>query len=178
MKNLKSCFLILVFCFVYSCSSDDANDNENGFTYNGTFYETNFMKSSSQSSPYHLNISNVLNHNLPEAHFGSFYLNSGTTIDDGPLIEGHYDMQGSAVSRFGINGYNFIHFQDNSDADEVHIASGYWFQDDTFVSGSVTINSITSNEDNAITDINLDYRFKWNSVTVKGHYHGEVVPDL
>ena len=177
MKRLNLLIGLLIGFIIISCSPDDSLSNRNGFNYNGTFYETNFGISDSQSSPYHLTFSNPLNPNLPEAHFGSFYLDSGTEVERGPLIEGKYSTKNGKNNRFGIHGYQFIHFQDNSNSDDIHIASGYWFQDDRFISGDVTIHSISSTADDLITEINIDYKFKWNSVTVVGHYNGPVVRD-
>ncbi|MCH4554135.1 hypothetical protein [Aestuariibaculum lutulentum] len=177
MKKLNLLIGFLIGISILACSSDGSSEKRNGFTYNGIFYETNFAKSDSQSSPYHLIFSDPVNHNLPEAHFGSFYLDSGTEIEDGPLIAGKYSTANGRNNRFGIHGYQFIHFQDNSNQDEIHIASGYWFQDDRFISGDVTINSISSTEDDFITEIDIDYKFRWNSVTIIGHYNGPVIRD-
>ncbi|QTE21829.1 hypothetical protein [Polaribacter cellanae] len=168
---------IIIFINLSCTSEDNGVENRNGFNFNGTFYETSFAGTESRSSPYHLIFSNTDNTNLPEAHFGSFYLDSGSDVQNGPLIEGQYSTSNGTNSKFGIHGYQFIHFQDNSNADEVHIASGYWHQDERFISGNVEINSITSTGDDIVTNIDIDYTFKWNSVTVVGHYNGPVIND-
>ncbi|WP_298555513.1 hypothetical protein [uncultured Algibacter sp.] len=178
MKKLNLIFGVLIGLSIISCSSDDVSESRNGFTYNGVFYETNFAKSNSQSSAFDFIFCNPLDHNLPEGQFGRFSLDSGTDIEDGPLVKGKYSTENGRNHKFGIHGYLPIHFQDNSNQDEVDITTGYWFQDERFVSGDVTINSITSTEDNLVNEINLDYSFKWNSVTVVGHYEGVVNNNL
>ena len=183
MNKMRFIIFTFIIMLLNSCSTEaneekeERQENTNGFFYNDIFYETNFAKSDNESSPYHLIFSDPENHNLPEGHFASFYLDSGTDIKNGPLIAGTYSTSNGPNNKFGIHGYQFIHFQDNSNQDEIKIASGYWHQDDRFISGEVTINSISSTDDDFITDIDIDYIFKWKTVTVTGHYDGPVIRD-
>jgi len=181
MKKMKLFYGILIgFMILSSCSSDDSDNTNvtNGFTVNGTFYETNFAKANS-GNPYHLILSNPLNHNVEEGQFGSFYIRSGAQGDFIPLTEGTYSTSNGPNNVFGVDGYHPIHFQDNSE--EGNFAySGYWHQDDNFQSGRVTVNSVTSESDgvnNQITEIDVDYEFKWNGITIIGNYSGTVEPN-
>ena len=181
MKKIKLFYGILIGLMILSsCSSDDsANSNiTNGFKVNGTFYATNFAKSDS-GNPYHLILSNPLNHNVEEGQFGSFYMRSGAQGDGIPLAEGTYSTSNGPNNVFGVDGYHPIHFQDNSEEGKFAY-SAYWHQDDDFQSGTVTINSITSNSDglsNQITQIDVDYKFKWDGITIIGNYSGTVEPN-
>lgn len=175
MKKIKLfCGIFIGLIIFASCSSNDDDDNvkktSNGFTINGTFYETNSAKSSN-GNPYYL----IFDNNNKE-YYGYFILKSGEQIDGVPLLKGTYSTNNGPDNIFGIDGYHPIAFNgDSNEGDFVY--TDYWNQDNNFKSGTVTINSINSDANNQVTQIDVDYTFKWIGVTVKGNYSGQVIPN-
>ncbi len=168
--------ILIGFVIFTSCSNNDSTDSNltNGFKVNGTFYSTDFAKAST-GDPYHFIISNPLNHNAEEGQFGSFYLRKGIEEEGIKLIEGVYSTSNGHNSYFGIDN-NPIHFQKNSEEGNFGY-SAYWNIDEDFQSGTVTINSITTNieaSNERISEINMDYQFRWNGITIIGNYSGTV----
>jgi hypothetical protein len=177
MKKLILLFLSILF--LNACSSDDDVPVINGFTVDGTFYETNFSKCNT-SNAYNLTFSNYLDYNLPDAHFGAFHLNSGDRSGFLELIPGTYTTSNGVNTFFSIDNREII-FQKNSE-EGAFAYSNSWSGDSEFGSGSVTINSITSTQRAGsgpnygfdITQIDIDYRFVMDGKTIIGNYSGAV----
>ncbi len=169
MKKKLLYLITIGFIMLSSCSDDNSNSNlSNGFKVNGIFYETNFAKASCCSS-YILTFSSTEDHNLGQ--FGRFDLNTGGGLGNSiPLSPGTY-----TVTNNGID--DNIHFDDVTAEDRplAYVAySGYG--QNGFQSGTVTVNSVT-NAGIQITEIDLDYQFNWDDITVIGNYSGTVEPD-
>lgn len=176
MKRIQLIYgLLLIFILQTSCSKDDTVIL-NGFTLNGTFYKTNLAMASS-GDPYYLIFSNTSNNDNSEQGHGYFILNSGAKGDAVPLVEGTYSTKNGSNSLYGISGFYPISF---SGTEENSIYTQYWRQDKKFKSGVVNINSITTATEgvnNQVTEIDVDYVFKWDGVTVRGNYKGKVEPN-
>lgn len=169
--------VILIGLTTLSCSSDDSTDNNvsNGFKVNGTFYPTEIGKLSSHN-PYRFNFSNLLNHSDPDGHFASFAIKSGPNSEITPLLEGTYSTDDGPSGITAISDQLPIHFQDNSQEGNFGY-SQYWDLDDDFISGKVVINSVTSSSDYQVTNIDIDYTFKWEGTTIIGNYNGVIIPN-
>ncbi|GAA3583561.1 hypothetical protein [Snuella lapsa] len=181
MKKIRFlCGILISLILLSSCSTDETSI-KNGFTLNGNFYETNFAMSSN-GNPYYLIFYNSLNEdnpNLFEGQYGYFILISGEQIDAIPLLKGTYTTKNGPNSFFGIDGHHPIEFFGDS-GEGNYVASEFWHQDEDFKYGTVTINSITSISEglsNQVTEIDVDYTFQWDGITVKGNYNGKVTPN-
>ena len=181
MNSIKLFYRIFIFFIMLSSCSKDEDIRTNGFTLNGTFYETNFAITSS-GNPYRLIIYNPLNdenQNPFRGQFAYFYLRSGSQGDGIPLMKGTYTTKSGPTGFMGVDGYHPIEFLGDLEKGD-HIYSGYWHQDNNFKNGTVTINfinSVSEGLNNQVTEIDLDYTFQWNGTTVKGNYSGNVMPD-
>ncbi|MFT5146950.1 MAG: hypothetical protein ACI9H1_001676 [Polaribacter sp.] len=171
MKNIKRLTYILAF-ILFGCSNDDSIIS-NGFKINGNFYETNYAAIGGGSSSHGLKFFS----NFEIGYIASFALYSGDTSGNGELIAGTYTANKSPTSLFGIDGYDYIQFRDNTNSKKLAASPG-WYNDSTFQSGSVTINSITSelNENGyyIVTEIDIDYQFRIDETNVVGSYNGPV----
>lgn len=165
--------ILITFILLSSCSKDD-NNVTNGFTLNGTFYTTNFARSANNT--YSLIFFNSLNSDdIIEGQFGLFSLIYDS--DGNPLAKGTYSTKNGPYNAFGIDGYRPIEFFGDSEEGSVYT---HWYQNKNFKSGTVTMNSISTTSDglsNQVTEIDVDYVFQWNEITVKGHYSGKVMPN-
>jgi hypothetical protein len=178
MKKLITILFLTIIAFSTSCNSDDEIAVVNGFRVDGNFYETPFVKCRT-SNAYELNFSNLLDYNLPESHFGSFYLNSGDRSGSLELIPGTYTTANGVNTYYSIDNQE-IRFQKNSEEGSFAYSNN-WSGDSEFSSGKVTINSITStpltsssNNEFIISQIDIDYRFVMDGKTVTGNYSGSV----
>ncbi|EDP69963.1 hypothetical protein FBALC1_10537 [Flavobacteriales bacterium ALC-1] len=176
MKKLHTLLVFLIGFIILSCSSDEGDNNvSNGFKVNGTFYSTEIGKLTS-TNPYRFNFSNILNHSDPDGHFASFAIKSGPNSEITPLLEGIYSTSDGPNGITAISDQLPIHFQDNSQEGNFGY-SQYWDLDDDFKSGKIVINSITSDIDNQVTQIDIDYTFKWEGTTIIGNYNGVIIPN-
>ena len=177
MKKLKLIVTLFIGITFLNCSSDDSSNSNatNGFTANGVFYETEFAFASC-CSPYILIFSSYdfLSPNR-SGHFGRFDLRTGSNI---PLSEGTYSINN------GIE--DLIQFKKDVDIVDGNPISGgeniaytgYSGQGvNGFQSGSVNINSVSSDANNQITEIDINYEFQWEGIRVFGSYSGFVTPN-
>ena len=162
----KNLYLLIALIFVSCSSNDDSSMSTNGFKINGKFYATDFAQAN-DCSPYILIFSSPENHN--DGHFARFDLYNGSCTIDTPLTTGTYTL-----SNGGIYDHHPIQVVDTNS--EEHNLAYSIYKNNGIKSGSVTVNSIVSN-DKQITEIDLDYHFVWEDKTLVGHYSGEVIPD-
>ena len=180
MKKINLFVIILIGLIINtSCSSNDSSDSNitNGFTVNGTPYATD-IAIAGQSFPYRLRFSNTTATVGDNIQSGAFYLMAQST--ESPLTTGAYSTGNGPEGMYGISGYDPITFVDTSAENHSLGTSGYWHNDDEFISGNVTINSLTlSSEEpiDQIIQIDISYSFKWDGVTINGNYSGEVLPE-
>ena len=170
MKKMKLfCGILIGIMIISSCSSDNSSSSNvtNGFTVNGTFYPTTFAYDSG-CTPHIFIFSSTEDTNLGK--FGRFDLRTGTQLDSPPLTTGLYTISNGKID-------DNIHFDDVNAEDRplAYVAySGNY--ENGFQSGTVTINSVTFDSENCnvTTNIDLDYEFKWEGITVTGNYSGMV----
>ena len=178
--NILKRLTLLILLILMSCSNDDSTDSNisNGFRINGTFYETNYAAIEGSSS-HDINFFSTLDIDGQNGYLANFDLYTGDTSGNGELIAGTYNANNSPSSPFTIDGYDYIQFRDNSDENgRPLVASPGWYNDGTFQSGTVTINSVTSelnqNGYYIVTEIDIDYQFRIDEIDVVGNYNGPV----
>jgi hypothetical protein len=180
MKKINLIFKTLIcILFITSCSSDDSENSNvtNGFKANGTFHATD-IGIAGNGFPYFLRFSNTTETTGEDIQSGVFFLMAQSA--DTPLTVGTYSTANGPEGMYGIYGYNPIQFVDTSAENSNIRTSAYWHNDNEFISGNVTINSISLSDiepTDQITEIDIDYVFKWQGMTIVGNYSGEVVPE-
>ncbi|MFD1095606.1 hypothetical protein [Salegentibacter chungangensis] len=192
MRKFLKGFIVLLTLTLISCSKDDSSANiKNGFLVGNTFFETDQILAEkcctvgSGLQKYSIDIFTLDENNANGNgynqfdHLASFYLYTGDE-ENLQLVSGTYTTNNSAYNSFVIDGHDYIEFRDNalaSGSRELASSPG-WYNDNTFQSGSVTINSITSElneyDEYIVTHIDLDYKFRIDNINVVGNYSGPV----
>lgn len=166
--------LLITLIINLSCSSDDSENNKNGFSVNGKFYTTGYAYNDPGSYEFIFSSADKTQHSYKEIlgkfnlHHPDFFIEPRTyTTSNGGIF---------GVVQFK-KGIEIENGQIISFGDDIAITCCAESNDNNFESGSVTVNTIEYNNEQRATYIDLDYTFRWQSKTIKGNFSGQVFED-
>jgi len=167
----KVLFNLIIVLFALSCSTDESNNIQNSFSFNGSGYTTSFAY-----------------HNPGGRAF--VFSSIDRTLDSYTEVRGRFDLRHPdgnlepmtyTTNNNGIQGvveFNKNIIKENGE----FISSGETLaftccsesNSNGFQSGTATVNSIEYNNDGRVTFIDITYNFKWDGKEINGNFSGEV----
>ena len=167
---MKKIGILLFSILILSCSSDDSsgnsNQNQNGFTFNGTFYEVQTV---------YINDENTTDNNPSDIGFSlvnkkSAEINSGNDLNNVATL--YFDFNAVNVEQTTYTNILDYNGKINANRTSGSITGGTEILSDNETTLqanniSVTINSITS------TTVNFNFSFtRTDGQTISGQYNG------
>lgn len=166
-------FLFVTVLIFTACGSDDNNDSSgNGFTANGTFYETNFAYNDIGGRAFIFSSVDRSLDSYTEVR-GRFDLwNGGDNLE--PFT---YTTSNGGI--FGVVEFDKDIIRENgtfaSLGDSIAYTCCSEGTSNNFQSGSAKINSIEYAANGQVISIDVDYQFTWDNISIVGSYSGSVV---
>ena len=165
---MKKIGILLFTILILSCSSDDSsgNSNQNGFTFNGTFYEVKTL---------YINDENTTNSNPSDIGFSlinktSAEINSGNDLSNVAIL--YFDFNAVNVEQTTYTNILDYNGKINANRTSGSITGGTEILSDNETTLqanniNVTINNITS------TTVNFNFSFtRTDGQTISGQYNG------
>jgi len=165
----KILFVILIF--TVGCSSDDSNiEHKNGFSINGTFYETSYFAPSGQTGitrPLILAFFQDKPETTDIATYGLFQLLPNAS----GAILGEYEIYENAIEFLQHDSDDVI------EEDEIFISTLRGQNRNGFISGRANIQSAEFDNKGEVIFIQIEYEISWEGIKVNGFFRGNARDD-